>query len=237
VDALKDFLPQAQLHIRSSGIKISGMDTSHVGYVDYFLAADDCATINVPAPLVIGINMPILTRTLSAVGAGDRVTISTNKSKEKLVISYTNEKLGRKAVYELNTLELDVDGMEIPDSSYAATVCARTGDIAAAMKEVGNFGDTLQLCLDEDGFHVSTSGDAGRVKQTLEGTDDREMEMTEDKVEAAFGTKYLLQIMKGGSALSTTTKLEFDANQPMRTTFRFGTGSHFLAYLAPKITE
>lgn len=234
VEALKEFLPQAQLHISAAGIKIYGMDVSHVGYVDYFLAAADCAVLNVPAPTNIGIQMAVLSRTLNAVGAGDKVTLGTKK--DKFVVSYANEKMGKKAVYEIATLHIDEESMEIPETTYAASVKAKTTDVLSVVKESVTFGDTISLGLDENGFHVSVVGDAGTVKQTLENTDDREMELTEDNVNVSYGAKYIMQIMKGGAPLSTVTQLEFDGTQPLRASFRFGVASHFVAYLAPKIT-
>jgi proliferating cell nuclear antigen PCNA len=234
VDALKEFLPQAQLHISAAGIKIYGMDVSHVGYVDYFLAAADCAVLTVPKPTNIGIQMAVFARTLNAVGAGDKVTLSTKK--DKFVISYENAKLGKKAVYEIATLHIDEESMEIPETTYAASVKAKTTDIVSVVKESVVFGDSLTLGLDENGFHVTVVGDAGTVKQTLENTDDRDMELTEDNVVVSYGAKYISQIMKGGAQLSSVTQLEFDGTQPLRASFRFGTASHFVAYLAPKIT-
>ena len=97
--------------------------------------------------------------------------------------------------------------------------------------------DAMKLRLDEDGFHVSADGDSGTVCQTLENTEDREMTLTEDAMEASFGTKYLTTIMKSGAPLSSTTKIEFDGTQPLRASFQFGKESRFVSYLAPKIME
>jgi proliferating cell nuclear antigen PCNA len=237
VEALKEFLPLAQLHISSDGLAISGMDVSHVGFVNYKLDKADCETLKVPAPLTIGMDMVVLARTLSAIGAGEKVTLTTNKAKDKLVVSYANEKTSKRAVYELRMMDIQDDAPSIPDMTYAADVRARTADVASVIKEVAHFGDNVRLCLDEEGFHVSASGDAGSVKQTLENTEDREMALAADSVEASFGTKYLMQIMKSGAPLSSTTQIEFDAAQPLRASFRFGAESHFIAYLAPKIVE
>jgi hypothetical protein len=64
------------------------------------------------------------------------------------------------------------------------------------------------------------------------------MELNEaDSVSAAFGAKHLLQIVKGGGGLASTVRIEFDSSQPLRVTFKFGTASHFIAYLAPKISD
>jgi hypothetical protein len=84
---------------------------------------------------------------------------------------------------------------------------------------------------------VSATGDTGSAKQTLENTEDREMALTEDSVEALFGTRYISTIMKSCAPLSASVQLEFESTQPLRASFRFGSGSHFVAYLAPKVDE
>ena len=237
VDALVAFLPQAQLRFSEEGLAINGMDTSHVGFVDYFLSAADCTVWSLPLPLTIGISTPVLARALSAVGAGEKVTLSVNKAKDTLTVSYVNDKLAKKAVYSIHTLDIDEEPMNLPEITYAALVVAKTADILSVAKEVAAFADAMTLNLDEDGFHLSASGDSGTVKQTLVNTEDRTMELTDDTVLATFGTKYLMTILKGGGPLSAMTKLEFDPMQPLRASFAFGTGSRFVSYLAPKIVE
>jgi len=237
IEALKDFLPQAQMHVSEKGIVICGMDASHVGFIDYCLSSEDCSTLKVDAPHTLGIQTSILSRVLTSVSAGDRMTLCLNASRDKLVISYANDRISKKALYEVPLMDIDEEHMALPALTYSATVKAKTSDVCHVMKEVGHFGDTLLLRLDEDGFHISASGDCGSVKQTLENTEDRDMELTEDSVEASFSTKYMNQIMKGGATLSPSMNLEFDPSQPLRASFQFGQASHFVAYLAPKIVE
>lgn len=239
IDALKDFLPTAQLRISEAGIAISGMDVSHIGFVDFLLAAADCTVLSVPRPITIGIQTAVLARTLAAVGPTDRVTLGYKK--DTLTLSYTNAKASKKAVFEMPTLDIDDSQIELPDVSYDATIVTKTTDIAAVIKEVGVFGDSITLRLDEEGFHVSAEGDAGTVRQTLENTEDRDMTLLvedgADSTQASFGTKYITGIMKGGAPLSSTTRLEFGVAKPMRASFHFGSESHFIAYLAPKCME
>lgn len=238
IEGLKDFLPEATLRVNPSGLSICGMDRSHVGFVDYLLAKADCKVLKVPAPQTIGMNMLILAKVLSNVGAADTLVLKMNAARDRLVVSYTNEKVGKKAVYELPLMEIQEDAVELPALEFAAKIEAKTVDIASVVKEVGAFGDNMVLTLNPDGFHMESSGDLGSAKQTLDNTDDREMDLSEDSVSAAFGTKYLASILKSGGALSSTTNLEFDSSaQPLRASFRYGTASHFVAYLAPKITE
>jgi proliferating cell nuclear antigen PCNA len=238
VDGLKEFLPEAQIQVRSTGVVICGMDRSHVGFVHYSLTKADCKTLKVPAPAVIGMNMISLSRVLSYVGSGDAIQLTLNKGGDCLVINTHNEKLGKKAVYSLPLMDITEDPVELPDLNYAAKVVAKTGDIVGVIKEVGSFGDSITFTLNGEGFHLMANGDIGFVKQTLENTEDRDMELTEDSVTATFATKYISGIMKGGAALSGTTTLEFDSSaQPLRLSFSYGTGSHFIAYQAPKIVE
>jgi proliferating cell nuclear antigen PCNA len=235
IDALKEYLPQAQLCISTEGLRIRGMDVSHVGFVDYFLAAEDCATLTVASPVTLGVNLGVLARVLSSVGDA---AVTLSQKKEMFVISYSNAKAAKKAVYEISTLDIDMDSLELPtDLTYAANVCAKTADVLSVVKEVGQFGEAMTLCLDGDGFHLSATGDFGSAKQTLENTEGRDMELTEDSVTVRFGAKYVMGILKGGAALSPNLQMEFDTTQPMRASFRFGHGSHFVAYLAPKVSD
>jgi len=236
IEALKEFLPLVQLQISVEGIRINGMDTSHVGFVDYFLSKEDFLVLKVPSATVIGVNTSILYKTLAAVGNDE---LSLSMKEDKLVISYKNDKLSKKALYEITTLDMSEDILNIPEFTYDASVTCKTADIAGMMKEVGQFGDTLSFRLDENGFHVSADGDCGQVNQTLENTDDREMNLNDDVVQASFATKYILMIMKGGGSLSTTALVEFDSTRPLRASFTFGVekGSRFVAYLAPKLME
>ena len=236
IEALKEFLPTAQMRISESGIAINGMDVSHIGFVDYFLSVSDCAVLSISQPVTIGVQMNVLARTLAAVGPTDRVTIGYKK--DKLVVSYANTKVSKKAVFEIPTLDIDADPVwELPDLTYAANITAKTSDVVSIIKEVGVFGDTMMLRLDEDGFHVSAEGDAGNVRQTLENTEGREMALNDDSAEASFGTKYITGIMKSGAPLSSLTHIDFDGAQPMRISFRFGVSSHFIAYQAPKVVD
>lgn len=235
MDALKEFLPQLQLRISSEGLRINGMDVSHVGFVDYFLGAADCAVLKVPTPCVIGLNSLMLSKTLGSVGAGDRVTLGLKD--DKFVVSYKNDKLGKKATYAISTLDISEEALNLPDLTYGTSVVAKTSDILGIVKEVGGFGDVLKLRVDEDGFHVSCDGDGGQAQQSLENTEDRDMTLDSDFMEASFGTKYLTTIMKSGAPLSSVTRLDFDGTQPLKASFQFGKESRFVSYLAPKIMD
>ena len=238
IDALKDFLPSAQMCIGPDGIKICGVDASHIGYVDYFLSVDDSELLTLnDGPMTLGINMITLARVLGQVNSGDKITLSVGKNTDKLNVSYINDKMAKKSVYELCLLDIDCALIELPETTYNASVKARTADIAALIKEVAQFGDVVGFRLDEDGFHVFTEGDISKVQLTLENTEDREMTLEISTVSVSFAMKCISNILKGCGPLSPTVSLEFDDSQPLKAAFRFGEKSYFNAYLAPRVID
>ncbi len=233
IEALKDFLPQAQFAISDAGLQIRGMDAAHVGFVDYFLSAKDCDVFKVPRNSVLGISTAILCKVLGTAGATERLTLAEDG--ESLRVAFTGE--GRSSKFELPTLEINMDAVELPDMSYAATVKAKGSDFATAIRDLALFGDSITLSLDEEGFHLKAEGDVGKGAMTLEPTDDREMTLEADTVEVGYGMKYLQQIVKSCCSLAPVMELAFDDEHPLRVTTRFGKDSHFIAYLAPKVMD
>jgi proliferating cell nuclear antigen len=233
IEALKDFLPQAQFHVSPAGLQIRGMDMNHVGFVDYFLSAKDCEAFKVSADSVLGISTTILCKVLATAGATDKLTLQEDG--ESLRLTFAGE--GRTSKFELPTLEIDADAVELPEMEYGATIKAKASDFATAIKDLALFGDSITLRLDEEGFHMRAEGDVGKGAMTLEPTDDREMALEADSVEMGYGMKYIQQIVKSCCSLSAAMELAFDNSHPLRVTTRFGKESHFIAYLAPKISE
>ena len=247
IHALKEFLPQAQMHISANGVRIRGMDSSHVCFVDYYLAKADCKSLKVDGDdIVIGVSTTILSQILAAIGITPASSSDihlvcriqdTKELQDKLLISYTNEKQAKNGEFEIQLLDISEDSIGLPDITYSGTLRTNTTDICTAVKEVSFFGDSIGMRLDENGFHISASGDYGKVKQTLEPTDKRVMELSNDGVEALYSTRYIVQIMKGGSVLSDSMQFDFDEEYPLRASFQFGKASYYNAYLAPKIVD
>ena len=232
MEALKEFLPQAQVQITSAGLQIRGMDVNHVGFVDYFLSAKDCEVFK-GTNSTLGLSTAILCKVLATAGAADQLTIAEDG--DQLRLTFTGE--GRSSKFELPTLEIDVDAVELPEMTYSAIIKAKGSDFATAIRDLALFGDAITLRLDEEGFHMHAEGDVGKGAMTLEPTDDREMTLEADSVEMRYGMKYLQQIVKNCCSLTPIVELAFDENHPLRVTTRFGKESYFLAYLAPKIQE
>jgi proliferating cell nuclear antigen len=235
IDALKDFLPQAQIQMTTEGLSIRGMDSSHVGFVDYFLSSADCASFRVPNNCVVGVSTAILSKVLGTAGSADTLTLSMDAASEKLHIGLTGE--AKTAKFDINTLDIDAESMELPELSYGASIRAKSADFMTAIRDIALFADTIQLSLNDEGFHMRAKGDQGNAELSFEPSDDREMTLEGDSVDVSFGLKYLQTIVKNCGLLSSIMEISFDDGQPLRVVSKFGKESHFIAYLAPKIQD
>ncbi len=235
VDALRDFMPQAELRISKEGIRINGMDVAHVGFVDFFLSAKDCESVKIPSTNSnIGISMPILGRVLAMCAPQEPLTLS--ESGDRLKVRFQSD--GRSSQFDLPTLHIQEDLVELPDLAYTAVVRAKSSDISGLIRDLAIFGDDVWLKLDDEGFHLTVKGDAGEGHVVLEPTEDREMTLDGDEpVDVEFSMKYLQQLVKHASSMATYMEISFDSDKPLQVKTRFGKESHFIAYLAPKISE
>jgi len=234
IEGLKDFLPDAQIVVTSKGLDICGMDSSHIGFVKYTLAAEDCTVLKVAFPQTMGVPLAVLARVLGSIANGDAVTLKSNDG--QLIVSYTSEKLKKKVDAKIPLMTLEVDALDVPDLTYAATVQLKTADLSAVFKEVAPFGDMIMLHLNEEGFHVTATSEMGTMSQLLENTEDREMILRTDlENPVGFGTKYILSMLR--CSLSPYLELDFDPGFPMRLSYKYGTKSSLVFHLAPKIME
>jgi proliferating cell nuclear antigen len=238
IEAIKEFLPMTEINVSSDGLRINGMDTSHICFIDFFLSAEECDSITCPDPISLGISTGIITKVLSAAATGsDSITLSVSEESDKLGLSVKNDTTGRRAQFELPLMELNENSIQIPEMEYAANVKAKTSDIAGLAKDVGLFGDIGELKLNADGFHISVTSENGSANVTLDNTDDREMTLEEEEVTVKYSIKYIQNILRGGGSLASTADLSFEDSKPLRAIFRFGKNSHFTAYLAPRIED
>jgi len=235
IESLKDFLPDAQLSINEEGFTISGMDASHVGFARYHLSKEDCKVLKVPIPLTLGVSLGTVARILASMGSTDQLVVTNNET--HLILTATSEKTKKKTKGEATLMDITVDALEIPETTYAGNLKAKTSDVAIACKEVGAFGDSLQFFVDEDGFHISAKSELGAMTQVLENIgDDRDMEFTSEmKKPVGFGTKYINSMLKCG--VSPNMSIGFDETQPMRIVFSYGTSSSLVFHLAPKMHD
>jgi len=238
IDAIKEFLPMTEMNVSSDGLRINGMDTSHICFIDFFLSAEECDSISCPDPISLGISTGIITKVLSAATTGsDSITLSVSEESDKLGLSVKNDTTGRRAEFELPLMDLNENSIQIPEMEYTANVKAKTSDIAGLAKDVGLFGDVGELKLNADGFHISVTSENGSANVTLDNTDDREMTLEEEEVTVKYSIKYIQNILRGGASLASTADLSFEDGKPLRAIFRFGKNSHFTAYLAPRIED
>lgn len=239
MEAIRDFLPTTEMNISADGMRITGMDASHICFIDFLLSAEECDSVTCPDPISLGISTGLITKVLSAAATGaDSITLSVTEESDCLGLTVQNAAAARRADFDLPLLDIEEAAVEIPEMTYEANVKAKTADIVAMVRDCALFGEAAKLTLDGDGFHIETAAETGgSARLTLENTDGREMTLEDGTVAVTYSIKYLMNILKGGASLASVVDLGFEAGKPIRAIFRFGRNSHFTAYLAPKLED
>ena len=120
-DSIQNFVDESNIKINIYGMSITGMDPTHVCYIDSLidkLYFDEF--ILKQKEITIGINISNLYKILKAsVKSNDTLTFIVNDI-DKLIIRVSNET--RNIEYSLNTINLDIDDIQISSVDYDSNI-------------------------------------------------------------------------------------------------------------------
>jgi proliferating cell nuclear antigen PCNA len=237
ISSFKDHLIHARLEFDESGMSVFGMDASHIALINYKLHKNTINEYECNEPIIVGIQTSLVDKLMKMASNDDSVTFKVGNEKDKIMLSFKNEKTSTFRTFNVPILDIDSPTMEIPEISYAAEISMKTGDFANTIKDFATIGcENVILKLNEDGFHLNASGEVS-ASCLFDPADDRDMTLEEDDVESKYGVKFLHGLLNGASGLSNNIKISYNKNEPVKIEFKFGTNSYFISYLAPKADD
>lgn len=237
ITSFKDHLVHAKFEFDKDGLSVSGMDASHIALINYKLHKNTTNGYECNEPVTVGVQTSLLDKLMKMASGDDSVTFKINNEKEKIIISFKNEKTSTFRTFNVPVLDIDAPTIEVPDVTYAAEINMKTSEFANAIKDFAGIGcEDVVLKLDENGFGLEASGEVS-ASCLFDPSDDREMALEEDDVESKYGVKIMHTIISGASGLSNNIKISYNPKEPVKFEFKFGTDSYFIAYLAPKASD
>jgi len=237
VHALSDHLPQANFHFTKDGLSVSEMDSSHTSLLSYILSEKDCASYKCGVPRVIGLHTSLLEQVLRMAHSGEELTLTIPVGSDTISILLVHKGLSLRRTFELPTLDIIIDKVEVPHLELDADITMSTSDFVGCIKQFQKINaDNVALQLDDEGFTVEA---VGTIKATclFESTEEREMAKESSSVRQDYCFKLLHGIVTGAADLSSTIQISFQRANMVRFTFLFGTGSKFITYTAPKVAD
>lgn len=237
ITSFKDHLVHAKLEFDESGMSVSGMDASHIALINYKLHKNTMNSYECIEPVIVGVQTSLLDKLMKMASNDDSVTFKVNNEKDKIMLSFKNEKTSMFRTFNVPVMDIDSPTVEVPIMSYAAEISMKTSEITSAIKDFAAIGcEDVLMKLDENGLCLNASGEVS-ASCLFDPSDDRDMSLEEDVVESKYGVKFLHGLLNGAAGLSNNIKISYNKNEPVKFEFKFGTDSYFISYLAPKAED
>jgi proliferating cell nuclear antigen PCNA len=236
IRALVDHLPQVNLHFTKDGLSISGRDMSHTSVISYFLSSKDCTSYKCDAVHIVKITLSLLDRILRMISGGEEFTLTVQDGSDTISILLVHSGLSLKRSFELPTLDIHIEGVDIKEIELDADITMSTSDFVGRIKEFHKFNsDNIILQVSDDGLQIEVDGDM-KGFCLFEPTDDRFIAKDGDVIRQDYSLKLLHGILVAAADLSPTIHISFEKENLIRFKFLFG-NSIFISYIAPKIVD
>ena len=238
VDAIKELSNEANWDVDEKGIRMQGMDSSHVCLISFDLDAAKFDHFSCDKSHTIGINLLNLSKILKCSSSEDVLVMKLNEDSDEL--SFVFEAEDRRSDFTLKLMEIECEQLGIPENQeYDVTAELPSADYARIVRDLSTIGENLVVSggVDEVPYiKLSTSGEIGSASMTLRGSADSDSIVVNKATDQSFSARYLSSFSKG-STLSGTTVISMSKDAPVCVHFAVGEIGYLKYYLAPKIED
>merc|ERR1719494_1774634 len=195
MESLKDLLTEATWDCTDGGIQLQAMDTSHVSLVSVDLKADGFDKYRCDRNLSMG-------KILRCAGNDDIITVKAEDQGDTVTFMFESPKQDKVADYEMKLMNLDQEHLGIPETDYATVIKMPSAEFQRVVRDLSQFGDSVNICCTKDGVKFSASGDigTGNIKLAQSANVDKEEEAViiemQEPVTLTFACKYLNMFTK-----------------------------------------
>jgi proliferating cell nuclear antigen len=240
IDAIKEFVTEANFDCNSTAISLQAMDSSHVSLVNMVLRSEGFEHYRCDRSISLGINIGSLAKVVKCAGNEDIITLKASDQGDSITLML--EGSDRISDFELKLMDIDGEHLGIPEQDYKCNVTMSAAEFKRICGDLSAFGETVTLTANKDGLTFSVTGDIGTgniiIRQNSAVDDAREgngvkIEMT-DEVSLTFALRYLNFFTKA-STLSGQVTLRLTDNAPLMVEYLIDDLGHLRYYLAPKI--
>lgn len=247
LDAVKDLVNEASWDCSQNGMSLQAMDTSHVSLVAAQLKAEAFDKFRCDKPLMLGMNLPNLSKFLKCAGNDDTITIRATDECDKITLLFEDTKQTETSEYELKLINLDNEYLGIPEQEYTVDIEMPSSKFQRICRDINQIGDNVTISCVKDCVRFSITGDVGSGSVSLAQTQDVDkpdegvsIKMLEP-ICLSFSLKYLIQFSKA-APLSPRMKLSLKPDAPLVVSYGIRSEDdteigYMRYYLAPKMDD
>lgn len=241
IDGFKDCVQLVNFQCKEDGIIAQAVDDSRVLLVSLEIGVEAFQDYRCDHPVTLGIDLSSLSKILRCGNNSDTLTLIADDNPDSILLLFEDVKRDRIAEYSLKLMEIDADFLKIEDLQYDSTLLMPASEFSKVVKDLSQLSDSLNILITKETIKFVADGDIGSGSVILKPFMDMEnpsesikLEM-DQPVDLTFGTKYLLDIIKG-SSLSDNIGIRLSSEAPAL--FQFSLKSGFLQFfLAPKFND
>ncbi|CAM9531634.1 unnamed protein product [Pylaiella littoralis] len=230
IDSVSKLADHAVFYFNTTGITMQAMDPCHValcfmkldksGFVDY-----ECNT-----DLNIGLSLVELSRVLKCSLKDDGLQIEL-ADKKKMGISLL--KSSRTLGFEVNSMDLDVDILQIPETSYESSILMPSALFKNIVKDISVMGESCTIDMVSGCMTLLSEKDGGVM--TFKDPEKNGI-IADGTSKGTFSNKYL-QLFTKASSLDKSVTLKMSTDTPICVEYKIGDLGDLKFYLAPKAND
>jgi proliferating cell nuclear antigen PCNA len=246
---LKNIVDEANIIFNNDYLYMQGMDSTHALLVDLKLDSSWFDTYEVEndddTEIDFGIHCETLFKILNCLKEDQKITIEDISSSHSLKITFDGGDQIKKE-FELSTIQLDNDLMEIPDVEYETDMCFTSNQFSELIKETAIFNDVITFNCSQEKVMLNASGDLGKMKAFINQDDIIMYSILEDTIIDVNYSISFLDNVCGFQKLNKEVMVHASEDKPMKIQYRLddksfddeeSPSSYCKFFIAPKIID
>lgn len=218
---------EVRLKLNKEGMSVTAIDPANVAMIHFKIPADLFSEFNVDKDETLGINLENLKAVLRRCGPSSALTLQ--KEEENSLKMIIQDRIKREFIISL--IDIEVDEKELPEWEFKSVIKLDSGTFEEVIEDCLVVSDACTFNAHPDKFTIEAHG-LNSVKADFST---EEAEIFSGEAKARFSLEYLAKFAKGAK-ISSTAKINFADNHPMR--LDFPTGNVLLSFiLAPRVEQ
>jgi len=243
VDAMKDLCKDVNFDCSERGLQVQSMDNSHVALVALVLRETAFQDFKCDRPVSLGMNVEALAKVLKMCGEKDSLKVRAENGADHVSFQTESSSEDKIAEFDLKLMEIESEHMEIPEQTYKCLVKLPSAEFLKIVRDLKEFGETMQISASKDGIKFSVQGDLGSGNVMLKPRDSDKLEervsvIVHEPVVASFALRYLNNFAKA-APLCGGVEIGMGSDMPLSVKYDLDNAEngHIQFHLAPKVDE
>jgi len=243
VDAMKDLCKDVNFDCSEKGLQVQSMDSSHVALVSLILREKAFQEYKCDRATTLGMNMEAVSKVMKMCNPTDVLKLRADNGADHATFVCENTGEDEISEFDLKLMQIEAEHMEIPEQTYQVVARMPSGKFLKIVKDLKEFGETMQISATKDGLRFSVKGDLGDGNVMLKPREsDKEEERitltVKEPVVATFALAYLVKFAKA-APLSGSVELGVGADMPISVKYDLDNAEngHMQFHLAPKVED